>query len=79
MFLCEVLYFVDLIFVMIHPYLNKYRIRNKNSIFAVLKTFGRMNMDLDIFKSFLEEMECEYVDLPLYSHVGWLTIVEVMS
>ena len=65
---------MDLIFVIINPHLNKWRIRNKNSIFAVLKTFGRMNMDLDIFKSFLEEAENEYEDLPM--SVG---LVEVMS
>ena len=37
-----------------------------------------MNVDLDIFKSFLEEMKCEYVGLPLYSHVRWLSRDDVL-
>ena len=36
-------------------------------------------MDLDIFKSFLKEMESEYVDLPLYSHVRWLSRGNVLN
>ena len=35
-------------------------------------------MDLDIFKSFLE-VESEYVYLPLYSHVHWLSRGNVLN
>ena len=62
-----------------HSYLNKSRIRNKISIFAVFKTLGQMNMDLDIFKYFLEQMESEYVELPLHSHVRWLSQGNVLN